>query len=113
MFKRPLSWWAIHGVSAPHAKFGLQIAFQQVSFSCCERNRNIYFMIHNIINKFATSRDEDLVLVRYNIPLLFHKKEKYTSGPNKYWNLSMCIIYCIISFFPLKRSNISIQFHIV
>lgn len=35
----------------------------------------------------ATSRAEYLVFVHYNLRLLSRRKEKYTNGPSKYWDL--------------------------
>ncbi|XP_060200771.1 uncharacterized protein LOC132629044 [Lycium barbarum] len=89
MYEEPLSWWANHGVSAPLLqKLAFKLLSQPASSSCCERNWSTYSMIHNIKrNKLTTTRAEDLVFVHYNIRFLSRKKEKYTSGPSKFWDL--------------------------
>nr|XP_009779315.1 PREDICTED: uncharacterized protein LOC104228535 isoform X2 [Nicotiana sylvestris] len=89
---------ANYGVSAPLLQsLAYKLLTQPASSYCCERNWSTYSLIHNIKrNKYATARAEDLVFVPYNLWLLSRKKEKYTSGPCKYWDLengrTMCIL---------------------
>ncbi|XP_070035007.1 uncharacterized protein [Nicotiana tomentosiformis] len=88
-YEEPLSWWANHGVNAPLLQnLAYKLLSHTASLSCCERNWSTFSLIHNIKrNKLATSRAEDLVFIHYNLCLLSRRKEKYTSGPSKYWDL--------------------------
>nr|XP_009608487.1 uncharacterized protein LOC104102476 [Nicotiana tomentosiformis] len=88
-YEEPLSWWANHGVNAPLLQnLAYKLLSHTASLSCCERNWSTFSLIHNIKrNKLATSRAEDLVFIHYNLRLLSRRKEKYTSGPSKYWDL--------------------------
>nr|XP_016451072.1 PREDICTED: uncharacterized protein LOC107775806 [Nicotiana tabacum] len=89
MYEEPLSWWANHGVNAPLLQSLVYKLLSQPAFSsCCERNWSTYSLIHSIKrNKLETSRAKDLVFVHYNLRLLSRQKEKYTSGPSKYWDV--------------------------
>nr|XP_009600221.1 uncharacterized protein LOC104095736 [Nicotiana tomentosiformis] len=88
-YEETLSWWANHGVNAPLLQsLAYKLLSQPASSSCCERNWSTFSLIHSIKrNKLATSRAEDLVFIHYNLRLLSRRKEKYTSGPSKYWDL--------------------------
>ncbi|XP_070045907.1 uncharacterized protein [Nicotiana tomentosiformis] len=88
-YEEPLSWWANHGVNAPLLQsLAYKLLSQLASSSCCERNWSTFSLIHSIKrNKLATSRAEDLVFIHYNLRLLSRRKEKYTNGPSKYWDL--------------------------
>ena len=68
----PLTWWVIHGSSAPILQaIAFKVLGQPSSSSCCERNWSTYNFIHSLKrNKLTPQRAEDLGFVHTNLHLL-------------------------------------------
>ncbi|XP_050377715.1 uncharacterized protein LOC126794957 [Argentina anserina] len=86
---QPLTWWAVHGASAPKLQvLAFKLLGQPSSSSCCERNWSTYKFIHSATrNKIAPQRAEDLVFVHTNLRLLSRKSQSYKDGPEQMWDI--------------------------
>ena len=64
-------WWRLHGLSAPYfQKLAILIFSQTLSSSGCERNWNVFELIHTKKrNKLEHQRLNDLVYIHYNLQL--------------------------------------------
>ncbi|XP_050365649.1 uncharacterized protein LOC126784209 [Argentina anserina] len=86
----PLTWWVVHGSSAPTLQ---AIAFKLLgqpssSSSSCERNWSTYNFIHSLPrNKLAPQKAEDLVYVHTNLRLLARQSSFYNKGATHMWDI--------------------------
>ena len=85
----PISWWANYGASTPLLQYLVfKLLSQPASSSCYERNWSTYAFIQSFKrNKLISQRYEDLVYIHSNLRLLSRKKENYTKGASKYWDI--------------------------
>ncbi|KAL6136595.1 hypothetical protein ACLB2K_061890 [Fragaria x ananassa] len=85
----PLTWWAVHGASAPRLQaLAFKLLGQPSSSSCCERNWSTYKFIHSATrNKITPQRAEDLVYVHTNLRLLSRRSHSYKEGPSQMWDV--------------------------
>ena len=83
----PVTWWVVHGTSAPMLQsIALKFLGQPCSSSCCERNWGTYnFSMKR--NKLTQQRAEDLVYVHNNLRLLLRRSPYYNEGEYKMWDI--------------------------
>ncbi|KAJ4971552.1 hypothetical protein NE237_004651 [Protea cynaroides] len=82
-----LSWWDLHGVTAPEL-YGLavRVLSQSVSTSCVERGWSTYEYIHDVKrNRLNSNMARSLIYVHYNNRLLTRYREDY-EGTYKDWD---------------------------
>lgn len=85
----PITWWAVHGSSAPTLQaIAFKLLGQPCSSSCCERNWSTYNFIHSLRrNKITPQRAEDLVFVHTNLRLLSRRSPSYNEGVTQMWDV--------------------------
>ncbi|KAL4598518.1 hypothetical protein ACB092_11G064800 [Castanea dentata] len=86
----PMLWWSNYGSRLPMLQtLALKLLGQPCSSSCAERNWSTYGFIHCLRrNRITPKRAEDLVFVRCNLRLLSRRREEYTKGNSKKWDIS-------------------------
>ncbi|XP_024164308.1 uncharacterized protein LOC112171343 [Rosa chinensis] len=85
----PITWWAVHGASAPSLQaIAFKVLGQPCSSSCCERNWSTYNFIHSVRrNKITPQRAEDLVFVHTNLRLLARRSPSYNESATQMWDV--------------------------
>ncbi|XP_075640296.1 putative transcriptional regulator tpeD [Castanea sativa] len=86
----PILWWLNYGSRLPMLQtLALKLLGQPCSSSCAERNWSTYGFIHCMRrNRITPKRAEDLVFVHSNLRLLSRRREEYTKGNSKKWDIS-------------------------
>ncbi|XP_075675180.1 uncharacterized protein LOC142644454 [Castanea sativa] len=86
----PMLWWSNYGSRLPMLQtLALKLLGQPCSSSCAERNWSTYGFIHCMRrNRITPKRAEDLVFVHSNLQLLSRRREEYTKGNSKKWDIS-------------------------
>ncbi|CAN0893086.1 hypothetical protein LINGRAHAP2_LOCUS17945 [Linum grandiflorum] len=76
--KHPADWWNTFGDDTPELqKFAIRILGLTTSASGCERNWNVFEMVHSKRrNKLMQQRMNDLVYVKYNSQLIEKQQKK-------------------------------------
>ena len=85
----PMLWWSNYGSKLPMLQtLALKLLRQPCSSSCAERNWSTYGFIHCMKrNRITPKRAEDLVYVHSNLRLLSRRREEYTKGNSKKWDI--------------------------
>ncbi|XP_075638455.1 uncharacterized protein LOC142610526 [Castanea sativa] len=85
----PMIWWSNYGSKLPMLQtLALKVLGQPCSSSCAERNWSTYGFIHCMRrNRITPKRVEDLVFVHSNLRLLSRRREEYTKGNSKNWDI--------------------------
>ncbi|KAL0005902.1 hypothetical protein SO802_013463 [Lithocarpus litseifolius] len=85
----PMLWWSNYGSKLPMLQtLALKLLGQPCSSSCAERNWSTYGFIHCMRrNRITPKRAEDLVFVHSNLRLLSRRREEYTKGESKKWDI--------------------------
>ena len=85
----PMLWWSTYRSSSPVLQtLTLKFLGQPCSSSYAERNWSTYSFIHCMRrNKITPKHAEDLVFVHSNLQLLSRRREEYTKGNSKKWDI--------------------------
>ncbi|XP_075669982.1 uncharacterized protein LOC142639728 [Castanea sativa] len=85
----PILWWSNYGSKLPMLQtVALKLLGQPCSSSCAERNWSTYGFIYSMRrNRTTPKRAEDLVFVHSNLRFLSRKREEYTKGNFKKWDI--------------------------
>ena len=83
----PMLWWSNYGSKLPMLQtIALKLLGQPCSSSCAKRST--YGFIHCMRrNRITNKRAEDLVFVHSNLRLLSRRREEYTKGNSKKWDI--------------------------
>ena len=85
----PMLWWLTYGSSLPMLQtLALKLLGQPCSSSYAERNWSTYGFIYCMRrNRITPKHAEDLVFVHSNLRLLSRRREEYTKGNSKKWDI--------------------------